>query len=144
MKNMVKLKPTGQLSLLFKPSDLTGSALEVHNALSVIASYSPAFIIGSLTAYFISQKFDVWFFNYLKTVTQGKYLWLRNNLSTITSQLLDTFIYTFTWVIATDLSIYEAFYIALSKYIFKIFIALIDTIFIYGVRNINPLVKNDE
>ena len=132
------------LSLLFKPSDLTGSALEVHNALSVIASYSPAFIIGSLTAYFISQKFDVWFFNYLKTITQGKYLWLRNNLSTITSQLLDTFIYTFTWVIATDLSIYEAFYIALSKYIFKIFIALIDTIFIYGVRNINPLVKNDE
>ena len=57
------------LSLLFKPSDLTGSALEVHNALSVIASYSPAFIIGSLTAYFISQKFDVWFFNYLKTIT---------------------------------------------------------------------------
>ena len=81
------------LSLLFKPSDLTGSALEVHNALSVIASYSPAFIIGSLTAYFISQKFDVWFFNYLKTLTQGRYLWLRNNLSTITSQLIDTFIY---------------------------------------------------
>ena len=100
------------LSLLFKPSDLTGSALEVHNALSVIASYSPAFIIGSLTAYFISQKFDVWFFNYLKTLTQGKYLWLRNNLSTIISQLIDTFIYTFTWVIATDLSIYEAFNIA--------------------------------
>ena len=132
------------LSLLFKPSDLTGSALEVHNALSVIASYSPAFIIGSLTAYFISQKFDVWFFNYLKTLTQGKYLWLRNNLSTIISQLIDTFIYTFTWVIATDLSIYDAFYIALSKYIFKIFIALIDTVFIYGVRNLNPLVKNDE
>ena len=132
------------LSLLFKPSDLTGSALEVHNALSVIASYSPAFIIGSLTAYFISQKFDVWFFNYLKTLTQGKYLWLRNNLSTITSQLIDTFIYTFTWVVATDLSISDAFYIALSKYIFKIFIALIDTIFIYGVRNLNPLVRNDE
>ena len=132
------------LSLLFKPSDLTGSALEVHNALSVIASYSPAFIIGSLTAYFISQKFDVWFFNYLKTLTQGKYLWFRNNLSTITSQLIDTFIYTFTWVIATDLSIYDAFYIALSKYIFKIFIALIDTVFIYGVRNLNPLVKNGE
>ena len=132
------------LSLLFKPSDLTGSALEVHNALSVIASYSPAFIIGSLTAYFISQKFDVWFFNYLKTITDGKYLWLRNNLSTITSQLIDTFIYTFTWVIATDLGIYDAFYIALSKYIFKIFIALIDTVFIYGVRNLSPLVKNDE
>ena len=50
------------LSLLFKPSDLTGSASEVHNALAVLASYSPAFIIGSLTAYYISQTFDVWFF----------------------------------------------------------------------------------
>ncbi len=85
-----------------------------------------------------------WDCKFLKTLTQGKYLWLRNNLSTITSQLIDTFIYTFTWVIATDLSIYDAFYIALSKYIFKIFIALIDTIFIYGVRNLKPLVKNDE
>ena len=122
------------LSLLFKPSDLTGSALEVHNALSVIASYSPVFIIGSLTAYFISQKFDVWFFNYLKTLTQGKYLWLRNNLSTITSQLLDTLIYQFTWVFATGMDWSTALMLALTKYVFKVLIAAIDTIFIYWVK----------
>ena len=132
------------LSTKFLPSKLTGSAAEVHEAISVLAFYSPIFIVGSLTAYIVSQRFDVWFFHYLKNLTNGKKLWLRNNLSTITSQLIDTFIYTFTWVVATDLSISDAFYIALSKYIFKIFIALIDTIFIYGVRNLNPLVRNDE
>ena len=47
------------LSVQFKPSNITGSALEVHNAISVLAIYSPTFVIGSLTAYLISQTFDV-------------------------------------------------------------------------------------
>ena len=36
------------LSTKFLPSDLTGSAAEVHEAISVLAFYSPIFIIGSL------------------------------------------------------------------------------------------------
>ena len=54
------------ISVQFKPSEITGSALEVHNAISTLAFYSPAFVIGSLTAYLVSQSFDVWFFNWLK------------------------------------------------------------------------------
>ena len=73
------------LSVQFKPSDITGSALEVHNAISTLAYYSPAFVVGSLTAYLVSQSFDVWFFNYIKKYTSQKYLWLRNNLSTVAS-----------------------------------------------------------
>ena len=46
------------LSVQFKPSEITGSALEVHNAISTLAYYSPAFVIGSLTAYLVSQTFD--------------------------------------------------------------------------------------
>ena len=57
------------LSTKFLPSDLTGSAAEVHEAISVLAFYSPIFIIGSLTAYLVSQRFDVWFFHYLKNIT---------------------------------------------------------------------------
>ena len=123
------------LSTKFMPSDLTGSAAEVHDAISVLAYYSPIFIIGSLTAYLVSQRFDVWFFHYLKNLTKGKKLWLRNNLSTMASQLIDTLIYQFTWVLATDLSFKQAFAISIAKYIIKVFIALIDTIFIYWVRN---------
>tara|TARA_B100001057_G_scaffold394219_1_gene403348 strand:+ start:900 stop:1604 length:705 start_codon:yes stop_codon:yes gene_type:complete len=122
------------LSIQFKPSEITGSALEVHNAISTLAFYSPAFVIGSLTAYLISQSFDVWFFNWLKQKTGGRKLWLRNNLSTITSQLLDTMIYQATWVIATGMDWSTALMLALTKYVFKVMIAVIDTIFIYWVK----------
>tara|TARA_B100001146_G_scaffold163883_1_gene144837 strand:- start:154 stop:858 length:705 start_codon:yes stop_codon:yes gene_type:complete len=122
------------ISVQFKPSQITGSALEVHNAISTLASYSPVFVIGSLIAYLVSQTFDVWIFHRIKVLTDGKYLWLRNNVSTIISQALDTFLYTFVWVVGTELSFLAAFGIALTKYVFKVIIALIDTIFIYWVR----------
>ena len=122
------------ISVQFKPSDIAGSALEVHEAISTLASYSPTFVIGSLIAYLVSQRFDVWIFHKLKVITEGKYLWLRNNVSTISSQALDTFLYTFVWVIAGEMSFGVAFGIALTKYVFKVIIALIDTIFIYWVR----------
>ena len=121
------------LSIQFRPSEITRSAIEVHNAISTLAGYSPIFVIGSLTAYLISQTFDVWFFHKIKTYTGESKLWLRNNLSTITSQLLDTMIYQFTWVMA-GMDLKTAFLIAVTKYIFKVFIAGIDTIFIYWVK----------
>ena len=127
------------LSTYYLPSEIAKSSDEVHEAISILALYSPIFVIGSLSAYLISQTFDVWLFHKLKTITQGKYLWLRNNVSTLSSQALDTFIYTFVWVLAGELSFLVAFSIALTKYIFKIFIALIDTIFIYLVKD----VRND-
>ena len=122
------------ISVQFRPSEITGSALEVHNAISTLAGYSPFFVIGSLIAYLVSQTCDVWIFHRIKVLTDGKYLWLRNNVSTITSQALDTFLYTFVWVIGTELSLAAAFGIALTKYVFKVIIALVDTIFIYWVR----------
>ena len=122
------------LSVQFKPSNITGSALEVHNAISTLAYYSPTFVIGSLTAYLISQTFDVWFFHKIKSYTGESKLWLRNNLSTITSQLLDTMIYQVTWVVATGMDWNTAFMLAATKYVFKVLIALVDTIFIYWVK----------
>ncbi|MDC3078327.1 queuosine precursor transporter [SAR86 cluster bacterium] len=127
------------LSTYYLPSEIAKSSDAVHEAISTLAYYSPWFVIGSLTAYLISQTFDVWMFHKLKVLTNGKYLWLRNNLSTLSSQALDTLIYTFVWVLAGDMTFIVALSIALTKYIFKIFIALLDTIFIYLVKD----VRND-
>ena len=121
------------ISVQFRPSDIAGSALKVHNAISTLAGYSPIFVIGSLTAYLISQTFDVWLFHKIRSYTGESKLWLRNNLSTITSQLLDTMIYQFTWVLA-GMDLKTAFLIAVTKYVFKVLIAAIDTVFIYWVR----------
>jgi uncharacterized integral membrane protein (TIGR00697 family) len=126
------------LSTYYLPSGVASSANDVHQAISTLALYSPIFVIGSITAYLISQTFDVWIFHKIKTLTGGKYLWLRNNVSTLSSQALDTFIYTFVWVLAGQMSFKVALGIALTKYVFKFFIAIVDTIFIYFVRNFNP------
>ena len=123
------------LSTYYLPSEIASSSNSVHSAISTLALYSPIFVIGSITAYLISQTFDVWIFHKIKKITNGKYLWLRNNVSTLSSQALDTFIYTFVWVLAGELSFLSALSIALTKYIFKFIIAIIDTFFIYLVRN---------
>ena len=123
------------LSTYYLPSEIASSSNSVHSAISTLALYSPMFVLGSITAYLISQTFDVWIFHKIKKITNGKYLWLRNNVSTLSSQALDTFIYTFVWVLAGELSFLSALSIALTKYIFKFIIAILDTIFIYLVRN---------
>jgi len=124
------------ISTYYLPSEITKSSEKVHEAISTLAFYSPIFVIGSISAYLISQTFDVWVFHKLKVITRGKHLWLRNNVSTLLSQALDTLIYTFVWVLAGELTFFVALSIALTKYIFKIFIALIDTLFIYLVKDI--------
>ena len=47
-------------------------------------------IIASMVAYFLAQYFDVIIFHFFKKLTKGKHLWLRNNMSTMVSQLIDT------------------------------------------------------
>ena len=114
------------LSTLYVPSKISSSAESVHEAISTLAVYSPIFVIGSITAYLISQSFDVWVFHKIRTITGEKMLWLRNNVSTLLSQALDTFIYTFVWVIAGELDFLTALSISLTKYVFKFFIAIVD------------------
>jgi len=49
--------------------------------------------IASLIAYLISQTNDIWLFHLIRRRTGGRFLWLRNNIATIISQLLDTAIF---------------------------------------------------
>ena len=124
------------LSLLYLPSTRPESvalSTDIHAAFSRLLDFSPRFVFGSLLAYLISQSFDVWFFHRVKESTQGKHLWLRNNLSTMTSQALDTVLYAvIVWWGIFDLI--HAFQLAVAKYVFKVFIAAFDTPFIYWAR----------
>ncbi len=118
------------ISLLFIPAEKSQT---VHNALDLLFGFTPRFVFGSLFAYLISQSCDVWIFHYLKQKTQGRHLWLRNNLSTLISQALDTVIYSLVvWWGIVDLD--TAIQLGLAKYLFKFFIALFDTPFIYWAR----------
>jgi uncharacterized integral membrane protein (TIGR00697 family) len=125
------------MSLLYLPSTRPESAefsAEIHAAFSAILQFTPRFVFGSLLAYLISQSFDVWAFHRIREATQGRHLWLRNNLSTVSSQALDTALYS-TIVWWGTVSLTAAIQLALAKYIFKLVIAAADTPFIYWARS---------
>lgn len=125
------------LSLQYLPStdqETASFALNVHQATQTLFNFTPRFVLGSLLAYLVSQRFDVWIFHIIKNKTQGRHLWLRNNVSTMLSQAIDTVIYgVVVWWGVVDFE--TAMQLALAKYIFKIIIALADTPFLYLARD---------
>jgi uncharacterized integral membrane protein (TIGR00697 family) len=83
--------------------------------------------IASLVSFIVSQFHDVWSFHYWKKKTKGKHLWLRNNLSTISSQFINTVIF---YVIGFY-GVFPIVELVLFTYFIKIIIAFIDTPFVY-------------
>ena len=112
------------ITIGFQPSD----ADWVQESLSNVFTPMTRFFVASMIAYLISQYFDVWFFNYLKQALSGKSLWLRNNLSTITSSLVDNTVFSiFAWILLNPepVSVYNVIMIyILGTYLLRIFIAL--------------------
>jgi uncharacterized integral membrane protein (TIGR00697 family) len=124
------------LALLYQPSDQPQTrdlSHSIHDAFNTIVNFTPRFVAGSLLAYYISQSFDVWAFHRIKRWTGERWLWLRNNLSTMGSQAIDTVIYSLVaWWGIVDLA--TALKLGVAKYGFKIVIAMIDTGFIYWAK----------
>ena len=122
------------LTIGFKPSEGDW----VQESLSNVFTPMTRFFIASMIAYLISQYFDVWFFSYLKKITSEKYLWLRNNLSTIVSSLVDNTVFSiFAWILLNPetVSVYNVIMIyILGTYLLRILIALLDTPFIYVAK----------
>ena len=125
------------LALLYQPTTRPEAAefsANIHHAFQTIVSFTPRFIAGSLLAYYISQSFDVWAFHRIKRITGESRLWLRNNLSTLTSQIIDTLIYSLVaWWGILDLG--DALALGAVKYGFKAVIAVVDTAFIYWAKS---------
>ena len=118
-----------QLCLQFIP-DASDFA---HGSLEVLFGFLPRIALASLTAYLISQHFDVWYFDFLKKKTKGKYLWLRNNMTTMTSQFFDSIIFVMIafYGVFPNSVLWEIF---LTTYVLKWIVAIIDTPFIYWAR----------
>ncbi len=84
-------------------------------------------IIASLMAYLVSQYHDIWAFYFWKEKTKGKHLWLRNNLSTWVSQLMDTVIF----ITIAFYGVIPILPLIIGQYTIKIVTAALDTPLIY-------------
>ena len=97
-------------------------------------------VVASMLAYLAAQFCDVYLFHFWKKLTNGKHLWLRNNGSTLISQLVDTvavILITHYYAHAlpppaegVSLSQHLLTLIA-TGYVFKMIVALLDTIPFY-------------
>ncbi|MBO0962721.1 queuosine precursor transporter [Neobacillus sp. MM2021_6] len=89
-------------------------------------------IIASLISYAVSQNLDVFVFNKLKGMHGQKKLWLRNNASTMLSQLIDTTIFiTIAFYGTMPIAILGS--LILTQYIFKFGAAILTTPLVYGL-----------
>ncbi len=108
---------------------------------NVVFGLLPGVVFGSMVAYLVAQFVDVQIFEFWRRLTDGKYMWLRNNGSTFFSQLVDTvLVVTIALVIwpevdgnpATDPLGYETWQgIVFGQYLFKLGIAALDTPLFY-------------
>lgn len=96
---------------------------------SVLGSV-PRIALASIVAYSISQHLDIFLFLGIRKKTQGRHLWLRNNVSTWICQLIDTTIFTFVAFFGT-IPFEEIWGIISTEYTLKIVIAVISTPLVY-------------
>ena len=114
----------------------------IQTSISNVFTPMTRFFIASMIAYLLSQYFDVWIYNLIKKITFSKYLWLRNNLSTLLSSLIDNTIFSLlAWIILNPEpeTLYKVLMIyILGTYFLRIFLALIDTPFMYLAKLFLP------
>ncbi|PIZ52705.1 hypothetical protein COY28_04325 [Candidatus Woesearchaeota archaeon CG_4_10_14_0_2_um_filter_57_5] len=123
-----------QLTLLMTPH----ASDTMSGPLSQVFSVLPRIAFASLIAYLLSQLHDIWAFEAIrKRLPDDKWLWVRNNGSTVVSQLIDNTVFTLIafWGVLPWGIIGQIF---ITSYILKFAIAALDTPFIYLAKRMKP------
>lgn len=114
-----------QIALLYIPSstDISNESMKILFNLNLRVSLSSSLL------YFLSNYLDIYLFNKLKEKYPNK-LWLRNNVSTIISNCLENYLFvTLSFIGIYDINTIIS--IATSTSIIEIFLAILDTPFLY-------------
>jgi len=130
-----------QFIIAFTPNEFDFA----NEALITLFSVIPRILLGSFMAYLIAQNLDIYLFNKIKILTKGKFLFLRNNGSTMISQFVDSVIFTsiglttFSFLPIEGIIPSSIFWeVTLLTYFIKVVVAIVDTPFIYLSYYIKP------
>lgn len=124
--------------LLYLPSEND----TMMGAFAVVFGNTPRMILASLVVYAVSQLFDVWLYHKWWAFTEQRFgdkrrfLWLRNNGSTLISQILNTLLFTLFafWGVYDAATLFSIF---CSSYVIFIFTSLADTPVVYLARRMH-------
>ena len=119
-----------QIAVNFTPSDVEEGIL-TFNGVKRIFDFMPRIVIASLISYWVSQSHDIWAYEkWRERFSERKHIWIRNNMSTMVSQLIDNSLFTIIafWGIYPKEVLLEIF---ITTYFMKFIVAVFDTPFVY-------------
>jgi uncharacterized integral membrane protein (TIGR00697 family) len=116
---------------LLKPAAIWEGQAAYQSVLGMV----PRIVLASMIAYLVSQHHDVFAFSFWRRKTKARFLWLRNNASTMVSQALDTglFITIAFWGTVPNNILVN---MLVTQYVIKLVIAALDTPFCYLMVNL--------
>jgi uncharacterized integral membrane protein (TIGR00697 family) len=113
-------------------TDGAGNPLDINYAYTLIFGQGLSIIVGSITAFLISQLVDVYTFHWIRKITGHRQLWLRATGSTIVSQLIDSYVVlTVAFYIIGKWNFTQVLQIGTMQYLYKISFAIILTPLVY-------------
>ncbi len=129
--------PPADFWLEVNSQTITNQSFDINYAYSSIFRQGLGIIVGSITAFLVSQIVDVYVFHYFRQLTHHKKLWLRATGSTAVSQLVDSFLIlliAFYWL--GNWSLVQVINVGIMQYLYKLSFAVILTPVIYWVHHI--------
>jgi uncharacterized integral membrane protein (TIGR00697 family) len=113
-------------------TDSQGNYFNIDYAFRTIFRQGMGIIIGSLTAFLISQLLDVFVFQRLRKLTGKRMIWLRATGSTLISQLVDSFVVLgIAFYLFGNWTLSQVIAVGIINYIYKFVIAIVLTPLLY-------------
>ena len=129
-----------QLGRVLPVSHLQDEMIQEHYM--AVFGQSGRAIVGSMAAYLLAQFIDVRLYHFWRRLTDGRHLWLRNNASTMLSQLLDTTVVV-TILFAGVWTWSQIGAVILASYAYKLLVAAADTPLLYLGSSVFRSVKDE-
>lgn len=129
-----------QIAVNFTPSDVEEGIL-TFNGVKRIFDFMPRIVIASLISYWVSQSHDIWAYEkWRERFSEKKHIWIRNNMSTMVSQLIDNSLFTIIafWGVYPKEVLLEIF---ITTYFMKFIVAVFDTPFVYVASHLKSKKK---
>jgi uncharacterized integral membrane protein (TIGR00697 family) len=120
------------IALYVPTKELPGSTMATGQEFKKVFGQAQTVILGSISAFMLSQLLDATLFHRIKAFTGNRFIWLRSTGSTVVSQLIDSYVVLYIgFVIPGSMTFDQYLEIAPTNYVLKLIIAICLTPLIY-------------
>jgi uncharacterized integral membrane protein (TIGR00697 family) len=124
--------PPADFWLRINGTDPKGLPFDINYAFSTIFRQGLGIILGSITAFLVGQLLDVYTFQWIRSMTGSKNLWLRATGSTLVSQFVDSFmVLGVAFYLFGNWSWSQVVAVGIINYVYKFVIAILLTPLLY-------------